>query len=79
MCVTLLLQNGANVLQRDYKDRNCLMIAIQNHHKYECDYSLHNMSYVREGWLLTEYSLLFMSAPYLKQPLPDCSHLLILA
>ena len=33
-CVTHLLQNGANVLQRDSEDRNCLMIAIQNQHKY---------------------------------------------
>ena len=33
-CVTLLLQNGSNVLQRDSEDRNCLMLAIQNHHKY---------------------------------------------
>ena len=33
-CVIHLLQNGGNVLQRDCKDRNCLMIAIQNHHKY---------------------------------------------
>ena len=33
-CVTLLLEKGGNVLQRDSEDRNCLMIAIQNHHKY---------------------------------------------
>ena len=33
-CVTLLLQNGDNVLQSDYKGRNCLMIATQNHQKY---------------------------------------------
>jgi len=33
-CVTLLLENGANVLQTDLKNRNCLMLAIQNHHKY---------------------------------------------
>ena len=35
MCVTHLLQNGANVLQTDLKNRNCLMIAIQNHHRYD--------------------------------------------
>ena len=34
-CVTLLLQNGGNVLQRDSEERNCLTMAIQNHHKYE--------------------------------------------
>jgi len=34
-CVTLLLQKGANVFQTDSEDRNCLMIAIQNQHKYE--------------------------------------------
>ena len=34
-CVTLLLQNGSNVLQSDPEHRNCLMLAIQNHHKYE--------------------------------------------
>ena len=33
-CVMLLLQNEANVLQRDYKGRNCLMLAIQYHHRY---------------------------------------------
>ena len=33
-CVTLLLQNGGSVLQRDSEDRNSLMLAIQNHHKY---------------------------------------------
>ena len=33
-CVILLLQNGANVLQTDSKKRNCLMLAVQNHHKY---------------------------------------------
>ena len=33
-CVTLLLQKGGNVLQRDYKGRNCLMLAIQYHHRY---------------------------------------------
>ena len=33
-CVTLLLQNGANVLQRDSKKRTCLTVAIENHHKY---------------------------------------------
>ena len=33
-CVTLLLQNGANVLQKDSKKRTSLTIAIQNHHKY---------------------------------------------
>ena len=32
-CVTLLLQNGANVPQRDSEERNGLMLAIQNHHK----------------------------------------------
>ena len=36
-CVTLLLQNGANVLQKDSEDRNCLTIAIQNHNKYEIE------------------------------------------
>ena len=34
-CVTLLLQKGANVFQTDSEDRNCLMLAIQNQHKYE--------------------------------------------
>ena len=43
-CVTLLLQNGGNVLQRDSEDRNCLMIAIQNHHKYACLYDI--ISYI---------------------------------
>ena len=33
-CVTILLQNGANVFQTDIKKRNCLILAIQNHHKY---------------------------------------------
>ena len=33
-CVTLLLQKEGNVLQRDYKGRNCLMLAIQYHHRY---------------------------------------------
>ena len=32
-CVTHLLQNGGNVLQKDSEDRNCLMMAIQNHHR----------------------------------------------
>ena len=33
-CVTLLLEKGGNVLQRDSEDRNYLTVAIQNHHKY---------------------------------------------
>ena len=33
-CVTLLLEKGGNVKQRDSKNRNCLILAIQNHHKY---------------------------------------------
>jgi len=38
-CVTLLLEKGSNMLQTDKDGRNCLMIAIQNQHKYEnCEY-----------------------------------------
>ena len=33
-CVTLLLEKGSNMLQTDKDGRNCLMIAIQNQHKY---------------------------------------------
>ena len=38
-CVTLLLEKGANVNQRDSEGRNCLTIAIQNHHKYDIYYN----------------------------------------
>lgn len=33
-CVTLLLEKGSDMLQTNKDGRNCLMIAIQNHHKY---------------------------------------------
>ena len=42
-CVTLLLQNGGNVLQRDYKDRNSLMLSIENHHECVLTFGICNI------------------------------------
>ena len=52
-CVTHLLQKGANMLQRDSEDRNCLTIAIQNHHKFVRHF-LH--AYNIYGYKVTKWS-----------------------
>ena len=33
-CVSLLLEKGSNILQKDLEGRNCLVITIQKHHQY---------------------------------------------